>query len=86
MNLLNKKKILFISNNTNQKTVGGRKNLTLLNKKVLKNIFGKNFFSFEIKKKKIKSTRDILLAITGNIDGINNEVLIKIKDLIEKKK
>ena len=86
MNLLKKKKILFISNNTNQETVGGRKNLTLLNKKVLKNIFGKNFFSFEIKKKKIKSTRDILLAITGNIDGINNEVLIKIKDLIEKKK
>ena len=53
MNILNKKKILFISNNTNQETVGGRKNLTLLNKKVLKNIFGKNFFSFEIKKKKL---------------------------------
>ena len=86
MNLLNKKKILFISNKSNHETIGGRKNLTFLNKKTLKNIFGKNFFSFEIKKKKIKSMKDIFLAITGNIDGINDEVLIKINNLIEKKK
>ena len=86
MNLLNKKKILFISNKENEKIVGGRKNLTLLNKKTLKNIFEKNFFSFDIKKKKIKSIKDILLAVTGNINGINNEVLIKINNLIEKKK
>ena len=46
------KKILFISNKMNSVQIGGRKNLTNLNEKVLKNIFKENFFSFKLEKKK----------------------------------
>jgi len=43
----NKKKLLFISNKLDQSPIGGRKNLTSLNEKILKKIFGKGFFSFK---------------------------------------
>ena len=85
MNLL-KKKILFISNKNKNNPIGGRKNLTSLNKKILKSIFGKNFFSFEIEKKKIKSLKDVMLAVTGNIDGVNNDTANIIKKFIKKQK
>ena len=48
-----KNKILYISNDLNKNPVGGRKNLTNLNQKILKDIFKKNFFSFELQKKKL---------------------------------
>lgn len=85
MNLnIKKNKILFISNKKDRKLIGGRQNLTELNIKILKDVFKKNFFNFEIKKKKIKSLKDILLALTGNIDGINDNKIKIIKDLIIK--
>ena len=48
----NKKKLLFISNKLDQSPIGGRKNLTSLNEKILKKNFGKGFFSFKLEKKK----------------------------------
>ena len=51
-NIINKKKILFISNKINKDQIGGRKNLTNLNEKVLKSIFRENFFTFKLEKKK----------------------------------
>ncbi len=79
-----KKRILFISNKTNKSLVGGRKNLTILNEKILKNIYRKNFFSHKLEKKKIASLKNILMAITGNIDGVDNRNIEIIKSLIEK--
>ena len=51
--ITNKKKILYIFNQANKNQIGGRTNLTDLNKKVLKSIFRENFFNFKLKKKKI---------------------------------
>tara|TARA_B100000795_G_C22732700_1_gene412062 strand:+ start:111 stop:1199 length:1089 start_codon:yes stop_codon:yes gene_type:complete len=86
MNQINniKNKILFISNKSDRGSVGGRANLTNLNEKILKNIFKKNFFSINLEKKKIQSLKDILLALTGNIDGITKQKIKIIKDLIKK--
>ena len=50
-NLNNKKKLLYISNKLDQSPIGGRKNLTSLNEKILKKNFGKSFFSFKLEKK-----------------------------------
>ena len=47
-NIILKKKILFISNKMNNVQIGGRKNLTNLNEKVLKNIFKENFLIFNL--------------------------------------
>ena len=80
-----KNKILYISNDLNKNPVGGRKNLTNLNQKILKDIFKKNFFSFELQKKKISSLKNILLALSGNIDGITKKKIKIIKNLIKKK-
>lgn len=79
-----KKKILFISNKTNKSAVGGRKNLTNLNERILKNIFRENFFSYKLEKKKIASLKNILMAITGNIDGVDNQNIETIKSSIKK--
>ena len=79
-----KNKILYISNDLNKNPVGGRKNLTNLNQKILKDIFKKNFFSFELQKKKISSLKNILLALSGNIDGITKKKIKIIKNLIKK--
>ena len=85
-NIIGQKKILFISNKMNNVQIGGRKNLTNLNEKVLKNIFKENFFSFKLEKKKISSFNNILLALTGNIDGVNDKRIRVIKYTIEKNK
>ena len=85
-NIIGQKKILFISNKMNSVQIGGRKNLTNLNEKVLKNIFKKNFFSYKLEKKKITSFHNILLALTGNIDGVNDKRIRVIKYIIEKNK
>ena len=52
-NIIGQKKILFISNKMNNVQIGGRKNLTNLNEKVLKNIFKENFFIYKLEKKKL---------------------------------
>jgi len=44
-NITIEKKILFISNRSNKSQVGGRKNLSNLNEKVLKSIFKFLYFS-----------------------------------------
>jgi hypothetical protein len=80
----NKKKLLFISNKLDQSPIGGRKNLTSLNEKILKKIFGKGFFSFKLEKKKISSLKDILMALSGNIDGVSSKRIYSIKNLIKK--
>ena len=85
-NIIGQKKILFISNKMNSVQIGGRKNLSNLNEKVLKNIFKENFFSYKLEKKKITSFHNILLALTGNIDGVNNKRIRIIKYIIEKNK
>ena len=82
--LNNKKKLLFISNKLDQSPIGGRKNLTSLNEKILKKNFGKGFFSFKLEKKKISSLKAILMALSGNIDGITNKKIESINNLIEK--
>ena len=84
-NITIEKKILFISNRSNKGQVGGRKNLSNLNEKVLKNIFRENFFTFKLEKKKIISLKNIVLALTGNIDGVDNLKIQKIKKIIKKK-
>ena len=80
-----KKNFLFISNKLDQSPIGGRKNLTNLNEKVLKNIFGEKFFSLKLKKKKISSIKDIIMALTGNIDGVTDQKIKIIKNIIQKK-
>ena len=55
-----------------------------MNQKILKDIFKKNFFSFELQKKKISSLKNILLALSGNIDGITKKKIKIIKNLIKK--
>lgn len=82
--LNNKKKLLFISNKLDQSPIGGRKNLTSLNEKILKKNFGKGFFSFKLEKKKISSLKAILMALSGNIDGITNKKIESINNLIKK--
>ena len=84
-NIINKKKILFISNKVNKDQIGGRKNLTNLNEKVLRSIFRKNFFTFKLEKKKIISIKKIIFALIGNIDGVDDEKIKKIRNLIIKK-
>ena len=83
--LNNKKKLLFISNKLDQSPIGGRKNLTSLNEKILKKNFKKGFFSFKLEKKKISSLKAILMALSGNIDGITNKKIESINNLIKKK-
>ena len=78
-----KKNFLFISNKLDKSPVGGRKNLTNLNEKILKDVFGKNFLSYKLEKKKIKSLKDIILAFFGNIDGITDQKIKIIENLIK---
>ena len=80
----NKKKLLFISNKLDQSPIGGRKNLTSLNEKILKKNFGKFFFSFKLEKKKITSIKNILMTLSGNIDGVTSKKIESIKNLIQK--
>ena len=77
------KKILYISNNYNNKR-GGREKLSDLNFKTLKSIYGKNFYYYKISKKKIISLKDIFLSLFGNIDGINNIKINRIRYIIKK--
>ena len=85
-NINSKKNFLFITQKLNQGPVGGRKSLTNLNIKVLKDIKKKNFFLFELEKKKILSVKNIIMALTGNIDGITDQKIRIIKNLIKKNK
>ena len=78
------RKILFISNEIKVENIGGREKLTKLNFKLLKEIFKKNFFFYSLKKKKIKNFFDILLAVTGNIDGVTNKKILEINKIIKK--
>ena len=82
----NIKNILFISNKSSRNLIGGRENLSHLIEKTLKNIFGDNFFSLRLEKKKITSLKDIYLALFGNIDGINSNKIKIIKNLIKNNK
>ncbi len=79
-----KKKFLFISNEIKNSPVGGRRNLSSLNENILRTVFRNNFFSIKLKKKKIKSLSDILLALTGSIDGISGKKINHIKEFIKK--
>jgi len=82
----NIKNVLFISNKLSRNLSGGRENLSYLIEKTLKNIFGGNFFSLRLEQKKITSLKDIYLALFGNIDGINNNKIKIIKNLIKNNK
>ena len=77
------KKILLITNKLEKNPTGGREMLSKLNHITLKKIFKKNFLSYEIKKKKINKFLDAILAMGGNIDGINNFEIKKINSYIE---
>ncbi len=77
------KQILLITNKLEKNPIGGRQMLSKLNYTTLKQIFKKNFFSYEIKKKKINKFLDIILAMGGNIDGINNLQIKKINSYIK---
>jgi len=83
---LKHKRILFISNKIKKQHQGGREKLTYLNIKIIKELFNENFFLHEVKKKKINSISDIIFSITGNIDGVTNEEIKKINEIIKKKK
>lgn len=86
MKKLKKKKLLFISNKFNRNNYGGREKLTKLNYKILKKLFDKNFFFYELKKNKINNFSSIFEAIFGNIDGINNSRILDIKKIIKENK
>jgi hypothetical protein len=80
------KKIILITNKLDKNSIGGREMLSKLNHITLKQIFKKNFFLYEIKKKKINKFLDKIHAIGGNIDGINNLEIKKINHYIEANK
>ena len=83
---LKKKKLLFISNGINGPNQGGREKLTRLNFKILNEIFKKNFYIYNLNKKKINNYFDILLALSGNIDGVTNKKILEINKIIKKNK
>jgi hypothetical protein len=80
--ILNKKRILFIANKLEKNPIGGREKLSKLNYIILKKIFKKNFFLYEITKKKISKYKRAIFALAGNIDGINDLEVKKIKNYI----
>ena len=80
------KRILFISNKLEKNPIGGREKLSKLNYIILKKIFKKNFFIYQIAKKKINKCLSAIFALTGNIDGINDLEVKKIQNYISMNK
>jgi hypothetical protein len=80
------KKILLVTNKLEKNPTGGREMLSKLNYLTLKEIFKKNLFSHEIKKKKINKVLDAILALGGNIDGVNSYEVKKINNCIKANK
>ena len=80
------KKILLVTNKLEKNPTGGREMLSKLNYVTLKEIFKKNLFSYEIKKKKINKVSDVIFAIGGNIDGVNDCEVKKIDNCIKENK
>ena len=80
------KKILLVTNKLEKNPTGGREMLSKLNYLTLKEIFKKNFFSHEIKKKKINKVLDAIIALGGNIDGVNDCEVKKIDNCIKANK
>lgn len=77
-------KILYISNKYNKDKRGGREKLGDLNFKILESIYKKNFIYHKISKKKIITIKNIFLSLFGNIDGVDNAEIDKIKNIIKK--
>jgi polysaccharide biosynthesis protein PslH len=84
MHQLKSKKILYISNKYKKIKSGGREKLSDLNFKVLKTIYKKKIFYYKISKHKIINLSDIFLSLFGNIDGINNAQVNKIKEIVKR--
>ncbi len=80
------KKILFISNQLSVRPEGGRKNLSILSQEILKKIFKKNFFFYELKKSKTNFLKKIIDFLKGNIDDIDDQKILNLKELLLKKK
>jgi hypothetical protein len=82
------KNILFIGKKFLSAPSGGREMLSALNFKLIKNIFKKDFFHYEIfaNQTNIKKKATSLNNFTGMIDGLDQKIIAHIERIIKLKK
>jgi polysaccharide biosynthesis protein PslH len=82
---MNSQHILFISKKYKVKPSGGREMLSALNFQMLRNIYSKHLFDFEISEHSDhnKETISMQKLFHGEIDGVSNSLLQKLMKLID---
>lgn len=65
--------ILLLTNTIDQSPTGGREMLCKLDNDILKQIFEKNYTTYELPKKPISGLKGIINAFKGHIDGLTSD-------------